>query len=313
MHTTLSGIGTAEFEAFKNADYKTKVVLFDRYFGIIPFQFPDFDIEAKWYNNTSSQLNLFSIFREDSRNLNIYEKTIPCGNEILRFDIKPAGPKDRIVLNEYLLSLFLSKRSQLEAVFEMNLEQAPNKVEFLENRLDGIANIVNWAKFSLENQDPFELRVKFLRIFYNGYLAFSINTDNGLNQRRRFVELFLFSQGMMLAEHYHLLQIRLSALKNPRLSKRSLSLPLKIVLLQRLGIIELLERGIRSSHIDAFQNRLADLICLIISEQNQNQGLILQHLLSLSSGTSKDLLTEENLKVVDEELEKLGLFFRKFG
>ena len=151
------------------------------------------------------------------------------------------------------------------------------------------------------------MRVKFLRVFYNGFLAFNQGHDDIKTIRRKFLELFLYSQGLLLAEHWNDLQKKLEKSQNKRVSRKKLSLPLKIVMLHELGIIDALQTRFKQNQIDGFHNQLANLICLITSENPKNHHSIVEYITSLSSDTSADLLSADNISIIKKELERFQL------
>lgn len=292
---------------FKALDYLGKVELFDKKFGLIPYKFPDYDIEASWFSNELKCASLSAAFSQEGRDRQQLQKDIKVGLTTASFDIRPLTKKQRIAFNQYCISSMLAKKEILDKHVKAEYEKAVNKRKFVEAKIDQLSTIINWVQYAFKKHPENALRVKFLQIFYNGFLAYNKGNNSQIMIRRKFVELYLYSQGMLLAAHYQEIQSRLESMPRKNSLRDSLSLPLKIVLLHKLGIIRSLEEPFKKRHMAGYQNSLAELICLITSEDASNQDSIVKYLNALCTGSSADLLTPKNLRIVEEELEKLEL------
>ena len=292
---------------FAKLDYQQKVHFFDREFGIVPFQFPEYDIEASWYRNELKTSQFTDIFHQDSRENNLLQKKFEAEKKTLSFDIRPLSKLERIYLNRYILQKFLDVRQSISDQVKKDLEAATDEIKYLEARIDTLATVVNWTKHTLEQPGKSSFRIKFLTIFYNGFKAYNYGNDNVITIRRKFLELFLYAQGLLLAEHLADLQKALEKYKDEKETKSDLSLPLKIVLLKELGIIETLKQKFKQKHVEGYHNHLADLICLITSESRKNHKSVLDYITALETGTSTDLLSPHNINTIKEELEKYQL------
>ncbi|OJW30594.1 MAG: hypothetical protein BGO54_21925 [Sphingobacteriales bacterium 46-32] len=294
-------------EEFRNLDYQGKVRLFDKEFGIVPFEFPEYDIEASWYRNELKTSQFIDIFHQDSRDNNLLQKNFQIEKEMLSFDIRPLSKLERIYLNQYILQKFLDARQTINDQVKRDIEVATDEIKYLEARIDTLVTVVNWTKYTLEQPGKSSFRIKFLTIFYNGFKAYNYGNDKMITIRRKFLELFLYAQGLLLAEHLGDLQKTLEKYRDEKETKNELSLPLKIVLLKELGIIETLKQKFKQRHIEGYHNQLADLICLITSENRKNHQSVLDYVTALDTGTSTDLLNPANVKTIKEELEKYQL------
>jgi hypothetical protein len=189
---------------------------------------------------------------------------------------------------------------------EKELHNAPDKVKFLEGRVEQFTSLINWTRQLLLKADDTSLRAKFLHIFYSGYLAYQYGNDKVLTNRRKYTELYLYSQGLLLAEHISELQKKLEK-SNSNTDTHLLSLPLKIVLLHELGIINSLKARYEKNNAAGYNHQLAKLVCLLTSESPKNYSSVLSLITSLESGTSSDLLTSVNRHSIKKVLENIHL------
>jgi hypothetical protein len=292
---------------FQELDYQKRVIFFDQHFSIFPFEFPFFDIEASWYNNEIKSTSFLNIFHNETRNKNLYEKIFSVQDQQYKFDIRPLSLLDRIYLNHFILSRFLEAKEVILQNLLADLDNAENPLKFLEARIHQLNSIVEWAKHIHQSSHNLSLRVKLLGIFLNGYNAFHFGNENRITNRRKYIELFLYAQGLMLAEHLTELQKRLENKKNEENQPYSLSLPLKIVLMEQLGILQLLKTNFETNKGRSDSMQLSQLISLITSENPKNHESILKYISALGTGTNKDLLNKKNLDLINHELARLQI------
>lgn len=292
-------------EHFNGLDYQSKVELYHQKFNIIPFEFPAHDVEISWFNNQMKLDYLTTVFHQERRGINLYVKEFNIDGQSFNFNIKPQTFHQRIFLNQFILSKFLEKKTILHESFFKEVELLDNPVEYLENKISHLTMIVNWCKDSLELPDS-SLRVKFLRIFFNGYQAFYTGSDKMIGIRRKYIELFLYSQGLILAEYFELLKSYLQAITKGINKKKSLSIPLKVLLLHELGIIDLLRNKYSVNKTNNSDNIIAEIVCLITSEKLSNLNIVLKYISTLGTGTTSYLLNKSNIKIIKEELAKIS-------
>jgi hypothetical protein len=310
MNQTKHVLSIAEVQdllkSFSKLDYAQKITWFDERFTVIPFVFPESDIEASWYNNEIKHNQLIEAFTKDSRGLNHFERKLCFGSREFKFDIRPVTLNQRILLNQYILNKFLATGNKTSQNLSDKTGKLSNPEDWLDTEIDRCQAIVNWTKHTIDKGNS-AIRSKFLRIFYNGYQAYLFGNDKMVRVRRKFVELFLYSQGLLLAEYLGELQKEFGNIKKDEVTGRNLTLAQKVLLLERLGVINQLRKKLRRRKNNVSDNQLAGLLCLIISEPLQNQDSILKFFSSLGNGTNADVLTEANDQIIKQVLRKYKL------
>ncbi|MDP9043143.1 MAG: hypothetical protein M3N30_14285, partial [Bacteroidota bacterium] len=106
----------AEFKSQKK--YTDKLVFFDRWFGIIPFPFPDFDHRLSYFFQNDKTKELADIYRMERNNPGLTEKKF-IFDEIFVFSIKPANSNSSAYSN-FILSSFLSRKPLFEEWIRKN-------------------------------------------------------------------------------------------------------------------------------------------------------------------------------------------------
>ena len=194
-------------EHFKQLTYPDKLSFFHTHFGIIPFLFPDFDTEISWYN-IEAHLSLLTenFYRERPKKF-ICEKTLIEDECIVKFTVQPVTPIQRILYNRFIIASFFCLNDPFKQKFERDLQNENNPVEFLTSQINILTTVKDWVRCSVnEVKVKKTLRSQFLQIFLSGLYFYNTGKQVAIQQRRKFVELYLFSQGLFFADHLLALQ-----------------------------------------------------------------------------------------------------------
>jgi len=290
------------FNQFNKSRYPDKVVLFDRHFGLIPFDFPSFDISLSWYLDPAQLNTLTDILNIERRELrSLYRKAIPIGKKIYRFSVLPVYIPERKFLNEYVLDKFLNEKHKIKSDTLRQLSEAPSKKIYLEEKIAAITHWLDWVPKSLKT-NPSSIQAKFLQIFYNGILAANSGKVSTLTIRRKFVELYLYAQGLLMMDYLNYLSSIYEAMV-PGNSVQPLPLRLKLVALHELGVLDLIRSRFDLESNEHGLEIIATIVSLITSEHTANYNEVYRTLSILGTGHPKDCLTESNLRYI---LNKFG-------
>ncbi|MES1214496.1 MAG: hypothetical protein ABUT20_03180 [Bacteroidota bacterium] len=290
---------------FQMLSYQNKVDFYHKHFGLIPFDFPTADLEVSWYTDEIKLTQLIQIFNEDSRSKNLFTKSLIDNKTEFVFDIRPRMLKQRMFLNNFILSKFLESSKNLSSDLTIEINNSENQFGLIVSKLEEITNRVEWIKYTIRNADT-SLKTKFLKVLLNGYVSFKNGHEDMLKIRRKFAEIYFYVHGIRLAEAQNYLQkkYRDSNIKDETLL---LNIQQKIVLLHELGIIEFLIKKFKKQRRAEYAIPLAQLILLMTSEKSINFDKTIKYLEALHNGTNSDLLTDKNVEIVRRELEKLDL------
>src|ERR1700682_325855 len=105
-----------EFKSLKK--YVEKLAFFDRWFGIIPFAFPDFDPRLPFFFQREKTEELADIFKKERNNPGLTEKKFFFGENFI-FNIKPANSNSS-AYSHFILSCFLSRKPIFEIWIRQN-------------------------------------------------------------------------------------------------------------------------------------------------------------------------------------------------
>ena len=266
----------AEFKGSKK--YVDKLIFFDRLFGIIPFSFPDFDPQLRFFFQKEKTDELANIFKKERNNPGLTEKKFSFGENIV-FSIKPAN-SNSAAYSKYILSSFLSRTP----VFEEWIRRKKNFEKPVEQILNEANGIVNHIEFCLQNEHDKSFRLQCMSVFYKGFYDAFSNRVNLPDKKRKFIELYLYAQGIIYANYISSLKTALQISLNPPDLQRpsNLDLPGKLELLHELGIIDFLKTRYAGMDSLSFENKVAEILCLITGECAEKKESVLKILSSLN-------------------------------
>lgn len=260
----------AEFRGLKK--YIDKLAFFDRLFGIIPFSFPDFDPQLRFFFQNEKTEELAVIFKKERNNPGLTEKKFSFG-ETFVFNIKPANSNSSVYSN-FILSCFLS----CTPVFEDWIRQKKSAEKPIEFFLDEANGIINRIEYYLHYEYDKSFKLQCMSVFYKGFYDAFRNHVNLPGKKRKFIELFLYAQGIIYANYISSLKSAFEHSRNPAGLHKPLFLDLsgKLGLMNELGIIDLLMTRFAGLNNISFENKMAEILCLIMGEYADQKESVLK-------------------------------------
>lgn len=268
----------SEFKSLKK--YVEKLAFFDRWFGIIPFDFPDFDPSLRFFFEREKTAELVDIFKKERNNPGLTVKKFHY-DEIFTFNIKPANSNSS-VYSHFILSCFLTRKPS----FEEWIKQNRSADKTVENLLDEANAMVNRIEINLQNEYDKSFKLQCMSVFYRGFYDAFTRHLNGPGKKRKFIELFLYAQGMIYADFISSLKTAMRKTSLPEDSKTQVPLDLagKLHLMDELGILDFLANRYSNSGSGLTSNDLAETISQIMGESPEQKEIILHLLNKMSHG-----------------------------
>ncbi len=265
----------AEFMSLKK--YTDKLIFFDRLFDIIPFPFPHFDPQLSFFFQKEKKAELENIFKKERNNPGLTEKKFSYGKDFI-FNIRPANSNNAVYSN-YILSCFLSRAP----AFADWIHQKTTVDKPVENFLEEANGIVNQIEFNLQYERDKSFNLQCMAVFYRGYYDAFCNRVYGSGKKRKFIELFLYAQGIIYANYISALKIAYEQSRNPVDLQQPVNMDLsgKLSLLHELGIIDFLKGKYAGLDTLSFEEKLAEMLCLIMGESIELKESVLRILSSL--------------------------------
>lgn len=278
--------------------------MFDKQFDLVPFQFPEFTPTLSWFDDVLRLDRLMEIFEEErSRGPLLYERLVEASGQHLIFRIAPSQRADRDFFNEFVLQKFLSHKTSIQRAYELKLVGAASPLRQVRDSLDAITEALERIPRELR-KNPASLATKFLQIFYNGVLAPGFEWNSSVVVRRKFIELYLYSQGLLLSDHYRWLRNKLGDL-NTESHLETITLPQKIALLHQTGVLDYLRSKLEQQNAEDNLRAVSRIISLLTAGNTIHYSSVLEYLNALGTQDANDSLTKENLRFVQKQLRHL--------
>jgi hypothetical protein len=257
----------SEFRSHKK--YAGKLAFFDNLFGIIPFSFPEFDPKLAYFFQKEKTEELIVIFRNERNNPGLTEKKFSF-KETFVFNIKPANSNSSIYSN-YILRSFISRAP----VFEEWIQQYIRAGKTPEFYLDEANGVINSIEYILQNEQDKSFRVQCMSIFYKGFSDAFKRRVNLPDKKRKFIELYLYAQGIIYLNYIHSLKAAINKTHNPAELNRPQQLDLsgKLELMNELGMIDFLKSKFSGLNAVTIENEIAKIISLITGEYIEQKDL----------------------------------------
>jgi len=266
----------AEFMGLKK--YADKLIFFDHLFGIIPFPFPDFDPELAFLFQKEKTEELTAIYKKERNNRGLTEKKFSYREDFI-FNIRPANSNSAVYSN-YILSSFLLRAPEFAEWINQN-KSAEKPVDYLLDQANGFVNDIEY-RLQCKRDKSFSLQC--MAVFYKGFYDAFSNRVYGPGKKRKFIELFLYAQGIIYSNYISSLKTTLQFFHYPADVQipQHLDLSGQLSLLQELGIIDFLRSRYAELDAPAFENKLSEILCLITGENTDQKKTVLQMLSSLN-------------------------------
>jgi hypothetical protein len=265
----------SEFKSQKK--YSDKLAFFDRLFGIIPFSFPEFDPLLTFLFSKDKTEELETIFKRERNNPGLTERKF-CFAETYSFNIKPANSNSS-AFSSYILSCFLSRAPRFDDWIRQKVTN-DKSVEFL---LDEANSVINKIEYYLQNEYDKSFMLQCMSVFYKGFFEAFCNRITLPGKKRKFIELYLYAQGIIYVKYISslktALQKSLNAVELP--AQVNLDLTGKMDLLHELGIIELLKTKYAGADTVSLENKVGEIICLLTGEPVEQKESVVKMLSDL--------------------------------
>lgn len=255
----------AEFRSHKK--YAAKLAFFDRSFGIIPFSFPEFDPGLGFFFQDKKTEELTAIFKMERNNPGLTEKKFYFG-ETFVFNIRPANSNSSVYSN-FILSRFLSRAPR----FDEWIEQKKSLSKPVEQMLDEANGMINKIECRLLYEYDKSFKLQCMSVFYKGFYDAFTKQANLPGKKRKFIELYLYAQGIIYAHYIRSLKAYFLKLADPVDLSASMYLDFsgKLALLNELGIIDFLKKKFSRLDPFSFENKIAEIIRLITGEKPEQK------------------------------------------
>jgi hypothetical protein len=178
--------------------YKEKVEFFDQHFGCLSHSYPEFDPELKFLFEQKEFDAITELFEKERRKAIILDKRYEIDGKLYIFNVTPVN-SNTAILNDYILYRFINNDKLFEAetksLQEKEQQQIWNAWLSALNKIDSIDN-------KLAGGEERGLRYRFMNVFINGYRDKEQGLLKKFFNRKKFIELYLYAQGVLFRQYF---------------------------------------------------------------------------------------------------------------
>ncbi|HEY4156263.1 MAG TPA: hypothetical protein VGM24_12570 [Puia sp.] len=208
-HSSENQIKILYQEFTKLKSYIDKLLFFDLHFGIISFRFPDFDPSLSFFFEDGKTGFLPDILKKERNNPSLHERLFSFSGEY-RFSIKPTNSNSSIY-SRYILSKFLSSAPDFDVLIKKRKIQAAPRDAFDKPLLEEANGMINRIEYKLRNEYDKSLTLHGMAVFYKGFSDSFSGQVVLPAKKRKFIELFLYAQGILYSKYIHALKMYYTA------------------------------------------------------------------------------------------------------
>ena len=148
--------------------------------------------------------------------------------------------------------------------------------------------MVNSIEINLQNEYDKSFKLQCMSVFYRGFYDAFTRHLNGPGKKRKFIELYLYAQGMIYADFISSLKTAMRKASLPEDTKTQVPLDLtgKMNLMNELGILDFLADRYLNSGSSLPDIKLAETISQITGESPEQKEMILHLMKNMSHNKS---------------------------
>ncbi|MFT3932920.1 MAG: hypothetical protein QM726_04830 [Chitinophagaceae bacterium] len=271
----IDSITESEVESLYNdfcheRDYKSRLAFFDIHFGLLPYPFPSFDIGLQFLYVQDKASQLMDIYKKESAKSVCLKKHFSFNKKNYDFDVTPFNSCPP-VFNNYVLNKFISQDDRFDAIvncIEVNGHYEEVPVTLLLQQSDNLLEFISHTLVAKRKKD---VKTRMANVFLSGYNDYLSGVPRIFRYRKKLIELYLYSQGILYCKYRQCLKLR--NIQHEALNDFSinggpvLNWTEQILLLKKMGVLDLLKNKTNKSFEVIEGNSYQHIICQIIGQE----------------------------------------------
>lgn len=258
--------------------YRDRVALYDHVFGLFPYQFPPFDPELEMLFKLERTSVIDELLEKERRNTFVPEQKFVYGEDNFVFNVSPSN-SNAVIFNDFIVSKFINSDTNFnhiitglrrndkfdtQAAFKLH-NRAMRNIHLIEEQIYGKKE-TSW-------------RNQFMTVFYHGYFDCRHKTFKKFPRRKKLIELYLYSQGILYGNYIdELVELSSRGTETPHVPDHILELDERLVLFNELGILDLLKRKYKKLGRAAAEKKITEILCLMLGESRSASQRVLDYL-----------------------------------
>ena len=254
LHIEFSGLVT----------YRSKLVFYNRHFGLLENFFPSFQSDLDLLFIPDKVNEIVELFERERRNSFAPEKKFDFSGTVYTFNIIPLNSNAEI-LNDYIINHFIESDNEFNVISSRIKYDSSTSAESIFIMYSRAAGNIQRIEDQILSASETSMRNQFMTVFYNGFNDYQNNTLKKFPKRKKVIELYLYSQGILHARYINLLKESFERITNTTQENSGLlDLRGRLMLFRQLGIMDLItKRYTRLGKMES-EKKVAELMCLML-------------------------------------------------
>ncbi|MBZ5857667.1 hypothetical protein [Flavihumibacter profundi] len=269
----------SEFQNIRT--YNEKIIFFDTWFGLLADPYPGFNPKLDIFFRQEATNELIALFEKERRHSLVLEKIFDFEYCRYNFNITPINSYAE-VLNDYIISKFVDSDNSFKTEIEELRYKAAKNYPLVENQKKEINKCIGLVTNKLNSNTESSFRVKFMTVFYDGYSDYTQNNYKKFSKRKKIIELFLYSYGILFGKYMEALNgyPDFNAQASDKEANEDIPIDLKgrMSLLRESGILDFLHQKYYLPDTPDAEQKIAEIICQLLGMRAELPESVINYL-----------------------------------
>lgn len=259
--------------------YTDKLSFYDRHFSLIPYSFFPFDQNLEFLNLPKKIDFLIFNFKMESNAALQFKKAFVVDKKTYSFDVTPINSYP-LIFNNFIINKFVTADKQFLAAVKKikkngNLDGKAVSVLLRESN-----EMLQFIREYLNNKKERSFRIQFMSVFYQGYSDQLSKKPKTFRFRKKIIELFLYSQGILYGMYCQILKEQNIPAEEQIVSLTDFGKVYlsdwrdQIILLKHLGILDIIKVKLQHPVQSLAKKQFHIVVCQIIGQKPEKSDLI---------------------------------------
>ncbi len=263
-------IGKLSREFYAQKGYLNRLTFFGQQFTVIPTVFPLFDHSLSFLNNAEKVIYLTELYRRESDLTASLKMEFNFGRKNYVFDVRPFN-SGRASFNSFVIEKFISEDNNFNEIIRSIENSGQYNEQSVTHLLEESNEVLLELEAYLQKNKSRSFMIRFMTVFYNGYKDFLWGVPKSFQHKKKFIELYLYSQGILFAKYRQYLKSRVASRTEDEQIHSDEEFQVsdwrdQVLILKSMGIIEVLKSRVQHPVERIKRQKIYRIICQIIGQ-----------------------------------------------
>jgi hypothetical protein len=256
LHAEFSGQGK----------YRDRLSLYNTVFGLISYEFPRFDPNLDMLFKPEKTGVIDDLLERERRNSFIPEKKFVFPDGTFVFNVAPLNSNAEI-FNDFIITTFMDADVEFGNMMTRIANGNDGDLALMQKMHAKAAKNIRLIEEKIYSGNETSWRNQFMTVFYHGYVDHRNHIFKKFPRRKKIIELYLYSHGMLYAKYVDALYRFVTDRADPQVQQPAIpDIRTRLALFTELGIISLLRNKYRNLEESVAEMKVAGVLCVMLGE-----------------------------------------------